>query len=42
MKIRLTLALLVVLGIGTSVYFTHNAQLINTPTAALCCDGIPR
>jgi hypothetical protein len=41
MKIRLTLALLFVVGIGTSVYCTERAPTMNSQPVAACCGSYP-
>jgi hypothetical protein len=41
MKIRLTLALLFVVGIGTSVYCTEKAPAMTSQPAVTCCGGNP-
>jgi hypothetical protein len=39
MKIRLALALMLVLGIGTSVYCTEKAPALSYQITVACCSG---
>jgi hypothetical protein len=41
MKIRLILALLFVIGLGTSVYCTGKARVMTPQLAETCCGGFP-
>jgi hypothetical protein len=41
MKIRLALALFVVLASGTSMYYNHLTAVKSTPQA-MCCGGDPK